>query len=628
VTFDDLEPLIERVMAEWKVPGIAIAVVHNDEPVLVNAFGQRDIEAGLAVTTDTQFLLCSVTKSFTATGLAMLADERRLDWRKPVREYLPEFRLHDPIASDRVTVQDLLCHQTGLPRHDWIWMPGDLSPEQMLAAMRHLEPNRDIRQSYQYQNLGYLAAGVIAERITGQTWQAFTRDRILSPLAMLNFSFSAEELEQAPDSARPYSMNDDERHRAALYPIGTAPAGGLSTTISDTANYVCFHLGGGAFNDVRLLSQQSARMMQTLLVYAGRSEFAEIGEQHYGLGLARYTYRGERAVSHDGGWIGWGTRMDMLPDRKVGVVVLTNRALSPVTTILCHAVFDRVSGQDPAPWFDRFAQRRRDFLAQQGSRRYAQEVACRPDTRPSHEMTEYAGTYEHPGCGLIAIDAKGDMLHWRYRGLAGLLNHRHYDVFEVPETPNALAPDLLSIAFSYDRDGNIDRLSAPFEPLVSDIVFRRMPAGEALDPAFRVRCEGTDRVGAKCHVVALEPDGELTLSPSDQPTYGLAPCQGRPFAIVGLEGFRVEFQHGETGLMEAIIFHQPNGTFRAQRITDGSKRQDGDVVWRPTCCIVSYVRADHRASRVTAMAPWPSILALNNGARAHRCGRAAEQLLV
>jgi hypothetical protein len=129
--------------------------------------------------------------------------------------------------------------------------------------------------------------------------------------------------------------------------------------------------------------------------------------------------------------------MDMLPDRKVGVVVLTNRALSPVTTILCHAVFDRVSGQDPAPWFDRFAQRLRDFLAQQGNRRYAHEVACRPDTRPSHEMTEYAGTYEHPGYGLIAIDAKGDMLHWRYRDLAGLLNHRHYDVFEVAKRPES-----------------------------------------------------------------------------------------------------------------------------------------------------------------------------------------------
>ena len=141
----DLDALIREAMAEWQIPGLAIAVVHHDEPILVQAFGQRDVEADLPITTDTQFILCSVTKSFTAAGLAMLADERRLDWLKPVRDYLPEFRLHDPVATDRVTVIDLLCHPSGLPRHDWAWLPGDLSREQMLATMRYLEPSRDIR---------------------------------------------------------------------------------------------------------------------------------------------------------------------------------------------------------------------------------------------------------------------------------------------------------------------------------------------------------------------------------------------------------------------------------------------------------------------------------------------------
>src|SRR5262249_58044039 len=114
-------------------------------PVSAEAYGLRDVEAGLKVTTDTQFQLMSVSKSFTATGLALLVDERRLDWRKPVREYIPEFRLHDDVATDRITVRDLLCHHSGLPRHDWIWIPGDLTPAEMLAAMRYLEPNRDLR---------------------------------------------------------------------------------------------------------------------------------------------------------------------------------------------------------------------------------------------------------------------------------------------------------------------------------------------------------------------------------------------------------------------------------------------------------------------------------------------------
>ena len=156
-----------------------------------------------------------------------------------------EFRLSDPVATDRVTVADLLCHHSGLPRHDWVWMPGDLSREQMLAAMQYLEPNRDIRQSYQYQNLGYLAAGMIAERIAGQSWEDFTRARILSPLNMRHVGFSTEDLEQAADSARPYVMVDDERRRTALWPIRDTPAGGINAAISDMVNYLRFHLRRG-----------------------------------------------------------------------------------------------------------------------------------------------------------------------------------------------------------------------------------------------------------------------------------------------------------------------------------------------------------------------------------------------
>jgi CubicO group peptidase (beta-lactamase class C family) len=120
---EELDALADQAMAEWKVPAAAIAVVQNGETTLLRAYGQRDAEAGLPTTTNTQFTICSITKTFTATGLAMLVDEGRLDWTKPVRDYVPEFRLHDAVATDRVTVRDLLCHHSGLPRHDWIWMP-------------------------------------------------------------------------------------------------------------------------------------------------------------------------------------------------------------------------------------------------------------------------------------------------------------------------------------------------------------------------------------------------------------------------------------------------------------------------------------------------------------------------
>jgi CubicO group peptidase (beta-lactamase class C family) len=161
----EFERLIAEVMEEWKVPGLAIAVVQNGEVAFVKPYGLRDVEAGSMVTADTQFQIMSVAKPFTATGLALLVDEKLLDWKKPVREYIPEFRLHDAVASDRVTVRDLLCHHSGLPRHDWIWLPGDRTPAEMLASMRYLELSEDIRSTYQYCNLGYLVASMVAERI-------------------------------------------------------------------------------------------------------------------------------------------------------------------------------------------------------------------------------------------------------------------------------------------------------------------------------------------------------------------------------------------------------------------------------------------------------------------------------
>jgi CubicO group peptidase (beta-lactamase class C family) len=211
-------------MDEWKIPGLAITVVQNGEVVLVRAYGIRDVEAGLKVTTDTQFLIGSVTKSFTATGVALLVDERRMTWSKPVREYIPEFRLHDAVATDRVTVSDLLCHHSGLPRHDWIWMPGDLSPAQMLAAIRDLEPSDDIRSTFQYLNLGYLVASMVTERVTGRSWMEFTRAQLTDRLHM-NVTFTVEDLAAATDASVPYWMDGDARLRLKPWPIRVVAGG-------------------------------------------------------------------------------------------------------------------------------------------------------------------------------------------------------------------------------------------------------------------------------------------------------------------------------------------------------------------------------------------------------------------
>jgi CubicO group peptidase (beta-lactamase class C family) len=564
----DLDALVAEAMSEWKIPGLAIAIVQRGEQPFVKAYGERDVEAGLPLTTETHFAICSITKTFAAVSLALLVDEGRLDWTKPVRDYIPEFRLHDAVATDRITVRDLLCHHTGLPSHDWIWAPADLSEAEMLAALRHLEPSEDMRTVFQYQNLGYLAAGTVAERITGQRWQDFARVRLTDPLAM-DASFTTEDLASAADAAVPYAMDGDTRLRARLWPIGAAAAGGINTSIRSIANWLRFLLDAGEFEGRRLLSAALLREMQLPRVYVRRSEFAEIGDVHYGLGFGCHHYRGDRALGHSGGWIGWSTNLALLPDRGIGVVVLTNRQPSAVPELLPFFVFDRLSGREPVPWLDRFREQRRQAVQQISSDQKARQMVRREGTRPSHELADYAGEYEHPGYGRMTIAQADGTLQWNYRGMAAPLAHRHYDTFLLPEAPERLLPDRLAITFATDREGNIASLSVPFEPAVKAITFVRKPAGECMEPAFQNACIGAFVRAGMTHVVGQDANGQLTLSSANPPTYRLRPYQGRVFTVVELDGFRVEFRRGADGKVDEMIFHQPNGTFAARRADNG-----------------------------------------------------------
>jgi hypothetical protein len=293
---------------------------------------------------------------------------------------------------------------------------------------------------------------------------------------------------------------------------------------------------------------------------------------HCGLGFRLHSYRDERVVLHGGGWIGWGTRMAMLPDRGVGVAVFTNRDPSAVPEMLANYVFDRVCGKEPIPWLDRFRELRRKFVAQLDVDRQARKATRRLNTRSSHELAEYVGDYEHPGYGRITISHAEGKLNWVYRGMSEPLAHRHYDTFELPEAPDRLLPHRLAISFSTDREGDIASLAAPFEPLVKDIVFTRIPAGDCMRPAFRQHCTGTFSHGATTVVVGQDNDGQLTLTFGSQPTYKLHPYQRRTFVIDELERFRVEFHLGSDGEADELFVHQPNGTLVARRVVGPERR--------------------------------------------------------
>jgi CubicO group peptidase (beta-lactamase class C family) len=566
MAFDELDDLINEAMEEWQIPGLALSIVQSGEPPVIKVYGHRDLEAAKPVTPNTQFLLASITKSFTAVGLGMLVDEDRLDWTKPVRDFIPEFRLQDATATAMVTVRDLLCHRSGLPRHDWLCDPGDIPRERLLPLLRYLEPTQQFATGFQYSNLGYMVAGMVVERITGQSWEEFTHERIMKPLGMTNIGFSHLDLEQAQDSARPYVMHEKEpgvfeRLRMPLWPVATGADGAINAAASDMASYMLFHLNDGQANGRQLLSARRITEIRSPQVFCYKSEFDEIGNVHYGFGLQSLFYRGEQVAQHAGGWPGWHTLMVMLPNKRAGVTVLTNRNASPVPEIVGWAAVDRLCGMTPAPWLERFRERRRAFIAERPSEKAAQNTARRKNAPPSRTLEEYAGDYDHPAYGRMTISAEDNRLKWFWRGLSSDLMHRHYDTFDVQENPMTLSPDDLPLTFAYDRSGDIDRLSAPLEPEVADIVFTRAP--DKIDTAFLASCVGAYERAAVKHVVALR-EGQLTLSTPGQPPYELVPLRGPIFGIKGSVGYRIKFKRTAAGV-DAIVFDQPNGIFLARR---------------------------------------------------------------
>ena len=568
----ELDRLAADVMADWKVPGAALAVVQDGKVALAKAYGQRDVDANLPVTATTQFLICSITKSFTATGVALLHNQRRLDWTKPVRDYIPEFRLHDPVATERVTVQDLLCHQSGLPRHDWVHFPGDRSAAELLGVMRYLELSRDIRAAWQYNNLCYNVAGLLIERLSGQSYEAFTRTRLTDRLGM-KVSFTLDDLEASADAARPYMMHEDTRLPALRLPIRTIAGGAINSSVADIASWMRLHLGK-EFDGDRLLPAALISELHAPRIYNTTPGHAEFGEAHYELGFQSNSYRGDRLVFHGGGWVGWGTLMTLVPEFGIGVAVFTNRSPSEVPATLTWYIIDRLRGRDPVDWRERFRKQREEFIAHLHVDKDAKEKARHKDTHPAHQLADYAGDYEHPAYGVMSITEQGGALHWSWRGMFATMVHRHYETFELPEVPDRLLPDKLTITFLTNRDGSIVSLWAPLEAMVKDIVFVRLAAGDCTLAAFRERCVGSFKGGATTHRVTLDTEGQLVLKPDNQPAYRLVPQEGRRFRIVELEGFFVEFR-GEATIIDELIFHQPNGTFVATRVDDSADAKVG-----------------------------------------------------
>ena len=532
-------------------------------------YGQRDIKNALAVTPQTVFPLASVTKSLTVATLAALVRQGKLDWDKPVREYLSDFRLWDPVATDRMTARDLVTHRSGLPRHDFAWYGATLSRRALYLRLRYLEPSKDFRSAYQYQNLMYMTAGYLAGELAGTTWEEAVRRTLFKPLGMRRTSTSIPELRRESDAARPYKKDDAEQVSEVPYYEDAAlgPAGSANSCVADLIRYVQMHLSGGRFRGKAILSEADVTQMQTpQMVIPDVSPFPEIGHSQYGMGFAVTSYRGRKLVSHGGALDGFSTLLSFLPQDGLGVVVLCNISGSSLPSVLAYQIYDRLLGLEPVPWSARLQELVAQGKASEDAAKGQGLSPRKPDTHPSHPLSDYSGAYEHPAYGTVEIKTVGEGLEIGFHGFTSPLHHFHYDVFETP-------PDKLNnlerrkVRFETDWNGEISSLRIAFEPQVSDIVFARTADPALRDPVFLGPLAGDYMLGGRPVLVRLLENGTLQATFPGQSPLTLRPVRGMTFDVEGLSGHRVEFQRDDAGQVTGLALYQPNGNFLAERQT-------------------------------------------------------------
>ena len=409
-SIEGLDPFVDGVLAEWKVPGMAVAVVKGGEVIHIRGYGFRDLEARKPVTPKTLFAIGSISKSFAATGLGILVDQGKLTWDAPVRDFLPEFRLKDKFASETATVRDLLSHRTGLPRHDSLWYASGLGRRQILERLRYLEPSKELRAGWQYNNLMYLAAGMVDERVSGKPWEDLTRDRIFRPMGMSASNFSVAESRKSDDFALPYAKVQDVVKRVPFYNLDAmAPVGGINSNVEEMIRYVRMHIDGGKHGDSQILTRASAERLRSpeavipdgALGPLHSPNFPELGHLSYGMGFFVTTYRGRELAWHSGSIDGFSALMSILPAEKAGVIVLTNLSGNrPAPVCVTRRALDHLLGLEPIDWVARAKELERKAEAAGRESREKEQLRVEIDSSPAHSWDEYAATYEHPAYGV------------------------------------------------------------------------------------------------------------------------------------------------------------------------------------------------------------------------------------
>ncbi|MDQ3665456.1 MAG: serine hydrolase [Acidobacteriota bacterium] len=552
--FDDY---VNKALRDWEVPGLAIAVVKDDRIVLAKGYGVRKLGNPAPVNERTLFAIGSSSKAFTAASVAMLVDDGKLKWDDAATTHLPALELYDPYVTRELTVRDLLSHRSGLERGDLLWYGTEYDRDEILRRARYLKPTWSLRSTFGYQNLMYLAAGQMIARVSGKSWDEFIRQRIFTPLGMTASNTSVRDFKNPDNVASPHAKIEGKVEVIPWRNIDNiAPAGSINSNVLDMAQWVRLQLGQGAYQDKRLISSGAAKEMhasQTVMRVEPPFSllYPEAHFLNYGLGWFLSDYKGRKLVDHGGAIDGMRAQVAMIPEEKLGLVILTNQHGTTLPLALMNRVFDAYMGAPQRDWSADLLKTVKAFEDQGKEALKKQEAERVKGTQLSLAREKYAGTYKNDLYGDLKVTEANGKLSVRFGpAFTSEMEHWHYDTFRARF--RAAGVSTAYITFPLNAQGKIETVTLNL-PGVADYPFKRIPDPPAATAAAALSEEELKKFAGKYESktppveVSLEMvGGKLKAVVPGQPVYDLVPVAPTRFRIGGApDGFFIQFEMAE-----------------------------------------------------------------------------------
>ncbi|HMQ05694.1 MAG TPA: serine hydrolase [Saprospiraceae bacterium] len=439
---DEIDRLISNARKTWDVPGMAVGIYYQDKVYLSKGYGYLEAGGTIPVDEKTLFAIASNTKAYVATLLGILVEEGMIRWEDPVRQFLPWINLHDPLAGHHLNIRDLLCHRSGLGTFsgDVLWYKSEKQPKDFLHSIQHLEPAFSFRDGYGYSNLMFITAGEIIHAVTGKTWYELAKERIWDPLGMKRTTWTIAALAELGNAATPHKFLEGPDNQTIPWTNwdNMGAAGGIISSVEDMLQWIALHIDSGQRNGKTIYPKNlQSQMWQPhnsfRISEQAKKSFPERNFAGYGLGWSLMDFKGNWVVQHGGGYDGMYSKVCIVPEKGLGIVILTN-SMKSISNPLSFLIIDQFLGTAGKDWLaDGYIQQKNN------EGRIANRIKHRMDnrtlnTQPHLTPDSFIGVYRCPLYGDISITQSGEKYRLEFQSaplLSASLTHWHYDTWQI-----------------------------------------------------------------------------------------------------------------------------------------------------------------------------------------------------